>query len=281
MMPAVRSPLIVSISISESPDLPALGLSDEHLQDAMYEIATHLLANGADLAYGGDLRPGGFTELLFELLYRYRNGAGAGGAHITNYLPWPVHIGMDVDKIMDVVSGLGQIHLRLIGRGGEDISVEERRNMLSRQPSEHEWLEGLTSMRKVMCTETDARVALGGRVEGYKGRMPGIAEEVLLSLESRRPVFLIGGCGGCTRAIAEAMGLAGSRGDHSASSKTTWTGLQLFKRYSPDDLRNGLTHEENGVLAESPYIGQTATLMLKGIHRLRRGKPGDGQDQGE
>lgn len=276
MMSAVLSPMVVSISISESPDLPALGLSNEHLQDAMYEIATHLLANGSDLAYGGDLRPGGFTELLFELLYRYRSGAGAGGAHITNYLPWPVHIGMDVDKIIDVASGLGQIRLRLIGRSGEDISIKERQNVPSRQPSEHEWSEGLTSMRKVMCAETDARVALGGRVEGYRGRMPGVAEEILLSLESRRPIFLLGGFGGCARAIAEAMGMVGTRGDLPAGSD--WAGLQMFKRYGPDDLCNGLTREENGVLAESPYIGQAVTLMLKGTHRLR-GEKSDGQDQ--
>ncbi len=281
MMSDALSPMVVSISISESPDLSALGLSNEHLHDAMYEIATHLLANGADLAYGGNLIPGGFTELLFELLYRYRNGARVDGAYITNYLPWPVHIDMDIDKIMGVKSGPEQIRLRLIGRGGEDISVAERRNMPSRQPSEHEWSEGLTSMRKVMCAETDARVALGGRVERYKGIMPGIAEEVLLSLESRQPVFLFGGFGGCAGAIAETMGLADSQGEHSVESKTTWARLQPFKRYGSDDLRNGLTHEENHILAESPYIGQTVTLMLKGIHRLRRGKPGDDRYQGE
>lgn len=281
MMSDAPSPMVVSISISKSPDLSALGLSNGHLNDAMYEIATHLLANGADLAYGGNLEPDGFTEMLFELLYRYRNGAGADGAHITNYLPWPVHISMDIDKIMGVKSGLGQIRLRLIGRGGEDISVEERRNMPSRQPSEHEWSEGLTSMRKVMCAETDARVALGGRVERYKGIMPGIAEEVLLSLESRRPVFLFGGFGGCAGAIAETMGLAGSRRERSVESKATWARLQPFKRYGSDDLCNGLTHEENHILAESPYIGQTVTLMLKGIHRLRRGKPGDDRYKGE
>ena len=63
---------VIAISISESHDMPALGLSDGHLRDAMAEIARHLLALGARLVYGGDLRQQGFSELLFELVSRHR-----------------------------------------------------------------------------------------------------------------------------------------------------------------------------------------------------------------
>jgi hypothetical protein len=59
---------VIAISTSESPDMRALGLSEEHLRDAMAEIARHLLALGARLVYAGDLRAHGFSELLFELL---------------------------------------------------------------------------------------------------------------------------------------------------------------------------------------------------------------------
>ena len=280
MKDEILSTMAVSVSISESPDLPMLGMGSEHLQDAMYEVATHLLANGADLAYGGDLRPGGFTEMLFELLYRYQNGTDAGGPYITNYLPWPVHIGMGFDKIKETASGLRQIRLKLIGRSGEDISIEERQKMPSRQPDKEEWSEGLTAMRKRMCTETDARVALGGKVEGYQGKMPGVAEEVLLSLESRRPVFLIGGFGGCVGGIAETMGLVDFGDGLLAGSRTDWAGRHLFNRYGSDDLGNGLTGDENSILAESPYIGQAVTLILKGIYQLRKGEMGNGLDQG-
>jgi hypothetical protein len=69
---------IVAISISESADMSALGLSQEHLLDAMAEIARHLLALGARLVYGGDLRAQGFTELLFELVARHRRDADEG-----------------------------------------------------------------------------------------------------------------------------------------------------------------------------------------------------------
>ena len=51
-----ETPPAIGISVSESPDMRALGLSDGHLRDAMAEIALHLLASGNSLTYGGDLR---------------------------------------------------------------------------------------------------------------------------------------------------------------------------------------------------------------------------------
>ena len=263
----IQSPRTVAISVSESPDMAALGLSNEHLREAACEIAMHLLAEGAGLAYGGDLRPGGFTELLLELLYKYRHRADASaGAGITNYLAWPVHIGMNADTLDGMVTGLrGHARLELIGQDGELMSVNERRGMQPREPDDREWSEGLTAMRRVMCEETDARVVLGGRVEGYKGRMPGIAEEVLLSLELHRPVYLVGGFGGCARDVAETLGLV----DAWAGSRPTWPGRDLLKNFTVTDLRNGLSNEENVALARSQYMSRTVTLVMHGLRRLR------------
>ena len=82
-----RPPMVVAISMSESPDMAMFGLSSGHLEDITYEIAMHLLANGTDLAYGGDLRRGGFAEMLSELICRYRSGTGANGrGSVTDYL---------------------------------------------------------------------------------------------------------------------------------------------------------------------------------------------------
>ena len=267
----IRPRLVISVSISESPDMAVLGMSDQHLQGAMYEIATHLLANDTDLAYGGDLRPGGFAELLFELLYRYRNGADE--SRVTNYLAWPVHIRMGADEINRTVSGLKNIRLRFVGPDGGDISVGERRRMASRQPDKRELSEGLTAMRKMMCSETDGRVVLGGRVQGYSGRIPGVAEEVLLSLDSRRPVFLLGGFGGCARDIAETLGLV----NRWAGSRPSWPGRDELERYGAGDLQNGLSLEENRTLAGSSHLDQTVPLILRGIHRLRRDRQRQGR----
>ena len=65
-------PRNIGISISESPDMRYFGFSDGHLKDAMAGFAIHLLASGANLAYGGDLRDAGFSRLIFDLVLRYR-----------------------------------------------------------------------------------------------------------------------------------------------------------------------------------------------------------------
>lgn len=50
-----------------------------------------------------------------------------------------------------------------------------------------------------------ARIALGGKTMGYRGFLPGIFEEALLSLESARPLYLLGGFGGASEVLARAL----------------------------------------------------------------------------
>ena len=266
MMPTeIQAPKIIAISTSESPDMAVFGLSEGHLREAVAEFAIYLLASGASLAYGGDLRRQGFTELLFELVMRYRRKEETR-ARVTDYLAWPVHIRMTPDDLGKHRARLVKFaQLVLIGLDGNRMPIEDRKGLPSREPTDNEWSTGLTSMRQVMRGETDARIVLGGRVEGYRGNMPGIAEEALLSFESGQPVFLVGGFGGCTRDIAETIGLV----DAWAGSRPAWPGRQRFKRYGPNDLRNGLSTDENRVLARTPQVDQALALIVRGLHRLR------------
>ncbi len=257
----------VGVSVSESPDLWALGLSDEHLRDAMAEIALQMLASGRSLAYGGDLRPHGFTELLAELVKRYRGHPRHDGTIVvTDYLAWPVHIRMTPDEIaaFSAEHELG-VHLVFLALDGARLAREKRLKLRAHEPDQKEWTAGLTAMRTAMRGDIRARVVLGGRVEGYKGAMPGIAEEACLSLEAGQPVFLVGGFGGCARDIAETVGIAerwaGSRDDG-------WAGRERFRKYSPDDLRNGLSRDENAILARTPHIQEAVALVLQGLRQV-------------
>jgi hypothetical protein len=116
-------------------------------------------------------------------------------------------------------------------------------------------------MRKVMVTQTHARIVLGGRVDKYKGLMPGIAEEALRSLEVRQPLYLMGGFGGCARDVAETMGLISPW----AASRPAWPNRLSFKAFTVIDLNNGLTPEENATLARTPHVDQAVTLILRGL----------------
>ena len=263
-----QTPKIIAVSMSESPDMAVLGFSDDHLREAVAEFAIYLLASGVNLAYGGDLRSGGLTELLFELVTRYRRQEDTG-ARVIDYLAWPVHVRMkaaDLDALAAELQGFAQ--LALIGRDGRWMSMEDRHTLPSHEPDEREWGTGLTAMRTTMRGETDARIVLGGRVEGYKGRMPGIAEEALLSLDAGQPLFLVGGMGGCARDIAETVGLVDSWG----GSRSVWPDRQQFKRFTQTDLHNGLSGEENQLLARTPHIEKAVTLVMQGLRRLHNGR---------
>ncbi len=273
--PDTGIPTAVGVSVSESPDLSALGLSDGHLRDAMAEVALLVLASGRSLAYGGDLRPHGFTELLFELVGRYRNHPRHGGTVIvTDYLAWPVHIRMTSDEIASFSAGHEPAaRLVFLGLDGALLAREQRLTLCAQEPDEEEWTEGLTAMRVVMRRDIGARVVLGGRVEGYRGAMPGIAEEAYLSLEAGQPVFLAGGFGGCARDIAETVGLV----ERWAGSREEWAGRERFHQYSPDDLCNGLSCEENAILARTPHVQEAATLISRGLRRVLDDRDHDAQ----
>ena len=269
MMACTKTASAVGVSISESPDLGALGLSPGHLRDAMAEIALLVLASGRSLAYGGDLRRDGFTELLAELVTRYRgHPRHEVSIGVTDYLAWPVHIRMTSDEL-SAFSAAHEAAVRLVflSMDGGRLERQERLTLHAHEPGPEEWSKGLTAMRTVMRGDIRARIVLGGRVEGYMGTAPGIAEESWLSLEAGQPVFLLGGFGGCTRDIAETVGLA----ERWAGSRDAWAGRERFSKFLPGDLRNGLSADENGVLARTPHIQEAVALVSRGLRRLAKG----------
>jgi hypothetical protein len=74
---------LIGLSISNPPDLAERGMNLVHLEDAMVECARYLLVQGASLGYGGDLRPGGFTTILFALVRTHNRGGGQERIHIS------------------------------------------------------------------------------------------------------------------------------------------------------------------------------------------------------
>ena len=264
-MPAApQSPRNIGVSISESADMRFFGFTDGHLKDAMAAYAIHLLSSGATLAYAGDLRDRRFTRLMFDLALRYRPGQEA----VCNYLAWPVHATMDANEIRELDEALqGFARLILVTPDGHQMPCGEHRTVPPSAVDDKAWRGGLTAMRELMCAQTDALIVLGGKLEGYKGAMPGVAEEALLAIKAKQPVFLVGGFGGCARAIAETLGLA----DRWAGSHNTWPGREQFEGRAETDLNNGLTLAENRALASTPHVDHAITLVLTGLNRTRRG----------
>lgn len=157
----IQTPKIVAISMSGNPDMAVLGFSDDHLREAVAEFAIYLLASGANLAYGGDLRSGGLTELLFELATRYRREDS--GARVIDYLAWPVHLRMkaaDLDALAAELRGSHSLPSSDGMVGG--CQWKDRHAVPPHEPDDREWGTGLTAMRKTMRGETDVESCLAG-----------------------------------------------------------------------------------------------------------------------
>lgn len=266
-----REPLsqkAIGISISGSQDMDALGLAEEHLRDAMAEVARHLLAMGARLVYGGDLREHGFTELLFELVARHRRDAdvGDGRPAVANYLAWPVHRSMQPETIRAVSQSLeGLAELHFLDDQGQDLAPDQLEVKTSPITSE-DWSTGLTAMRRVLTDACDARIVLGGRVTEFKGLMPGIAEEALCSIAAKQPLYVLGGFGGCAREIAEELGLSTPRQAQTAA----WADGAKFAGLTASALNNGLDSTENATLARTVHVDEAVALILRGLLRCFR-----------
>lgn len=266
-------PRNIGISISESPDMRYFGFTDGHLKDAMAGFAIHLLASGANLAYGGDLRDSGFTRLIFDLVLRYR--PREENPPVANYLAWPVHATMKTEDVRTLDEDLqGFARLVLVGLDGGTMSCDGHHTVPFGAIDHGKWCVGLTVMRELMREQTDARIVLGGKLEGYKGAMPGVAEEALLAIKAKQPAFLVGGFGGCARDVAETLGIV----DPWAGSRSTWEGRELFSGYTDGDLNNGLTSVENRELAETKHVNRAVILVMTGLRRLHHSKQASTRD---
>jgi hypothetical protein len=285
----------IGLSISDSADLSTRGFGPAHLRDAAAEFARFLLAAGATLAYGGDLRQGGFTEVLFELLTAYRAISGEAVDAIQSYLAWPIHLDVD-DTQRARLKNTARFHPipPPANLGIDATGVTSAKQVPPTTPENRvAWARSLTAMRERMNAEIHARLLLGGQARGL-GKYPGLAEEALLALRTGKPVYLIGAFGGCAEAVIDA--LRGNKPaaltlDYQATEEVPRAAIDLYNSQVPPggepidypaltaefekagvaSLNNGLMVEENERLFTTMHLPEMIALVLRGLGRL--GKP--------
>lgn len=278
----------VAISISESPDSSTLGIGKAMFEDLSVELARHLLISGAHLVYGGDLRPGGFTELFKDLAYQYGiyEKDKTLKNYFTNYLAWPIYIGMSPSTQAEYKSCRVLCQKSTIP---DTIPTDLHSQMVPPSTVEnlYYWAESLKAMRLEMESNIDARIILGGRVAGFKGYMPGLYEEAIIAANCKHPIFLLGGFGGAaSRLIKLLKGETTSENlfeeccsNHSyqdfvsyldkEKEEMNFKALDVFSN-NIDVLKNGLSKEDNERLFVTTNVTEIIALVLKGLHTLGR-----------
>ena len=202
----ILSSITLGLSLSESPDIKALGFSDIHFRDIFIEFSRYMLACGATLAYGGDFRHGGFTEELLALKATYKGNANK----IVNYLGWPIHAEMDnwspAEKLKYKKSAE---FVRCPIPDGVDKSIPENKFLPPIKTNLDFmliWARSMSKMRReYLADRNDAQILLGGRMVGYSSKYPGVVEEAYEIMKAEKPLYLIGAFGGATRAVIDAV----------------------------------------------------------------------------
>lgn len=198
---------------------PAAGVGIEHVREAIVRLTRTLLRAGANLAYGGDLRPDGFTRVLFAVARDEAQRSDVKWTQrLAGYLAWPADETLTRDERARLIHLSRMVTIRPAGL--------DKLGVLPAALAPHErqhWAGiSLATMRAAMqrggrkdddgdvMPPLDARVVVGGKLTGYSGFMPGILEEAALALEAEVPLFVFGGFGGAAGLLGRL--LAGEAG---------------------------------------------------------------------
>ncbi len=291
--------LRVGLSASAPDDAKSRGLHDPQLNDLSVRLARTLMCLGLRLVYGGDLRPGGLTMQLVRVAKQYAR-AGHTAEFLHAFMSWPFWLPMEAqartEKGKKRVQAFKQsVRFEPIGppSGMDDVVKHfEWPRGLATVEGRVATSMALTQMRRKLVAACHARVALGGRSTGALGRMPGVVEEVVLSLRAGQPVYLAAGLGGATQVLYRCL-----KGERPAAltlqrqiddepryakvnarlppqARVDWDALQReLGQWGLAGLArlNGLTERENQALADATTATEIIYWVSRGLGRVSSG----------
>ena len=272
----------VAISVSEVDNIESLGLNQAILKDLTVELSRHILIANGCMVYGGDLRENGYTELFKDLSYQYGQFEKTDSSHIyfDNYLAWPITTKLTEDVVADFAHN--RVNLVRVAPAAEcegAVNISEFLPPVGNS-NLYLWGQSLTKMRETMENAVSARIIVGGRTGGFKGKMAGLLEEFKIAKDTLHPIYLVGGFGGVSGLLCRSI-------KKEISSKVFLDEAckhdyyeSLYKYYvskgqpidyswidgiSVDDLNNGLTPEDNKRLFTTTNIMEIVSLILQGL----------------
>ncbi len=265
----------VAVSVSDSADLARLGLHAKHAEYAVAEIARAILTAGGNLAYGGRIRPSGFTQFLMHELRRY----GAHGHRLTICVAYPEHRKLPLSELKRLDETLEpSCRLRFLDRDGHVVDYRSGREETPDHPPPDPGAAAAaySAMRHDMTTISHARVVVGGQLAGFKGAMPGVVEEAIATLEAPQPLYVAGGFGGAAALIARAVNLGDASWlsddvpDHDPDDPRivdSLTTLGAVAAEHEQDIQAGLHDDEIELLTWSHRPGDIAAMVALGLAR--------------
>ena len=264
----------VALSLGTQPYPTLAEGGRDQFGDIVEEAVSLLLASRFRVAYAGDLQPGGISERICNLAHEYgrrrvtlhskENPADADvlGFGVTEYCAWPVHMSKPLDEVKIWADS---DHVQWLTLQGEPRPYSDFVETVRRLPAVDEWVQGLTALRETMVHDSLGHIAMGGSTDIDHGAMPSLAQDALVSLRNRHPLYVLGGFGGCARELAAALRLT----DAQPTNCGKWHGFDEFSLYiGADNLHNGLNASENQMLAKTTDVEEAMKLVVVGLGRV-------------
>lgn len=196
----------ISISDPEINEIKSNGQNESHLLRLSQYMANYILGRGATLIYGGDFRKGGYTEQLLQEAQILKDRLKTKNIYLKNYVAWPIYLAdtLETKKWIAKYCDLLEIKEIPIDETVSDL-IETNKRFLTPDTVDncYVWSKSLTKMRYEMIKDCNARICAGGKKIGYKGKMPGILEEIIIASELGCPLYLLGGFGGIVHDVCE------------------------------------------------------------------------------
>lgn len=269
----------IALSMSESTDIVSCGMDSLHLEAAMLDVSRYLLIKGATLAYGGHLGSEGYTQMLFELVRTHNSLEGIQPFdRIVNHRGWPLP-----RLTIEELAGLNRVckTVELPRPQGIDETlhadfVPNPKFFPADKSPEHRfaWARGMAEMRTFQADKARsgvmARVVVGGtfgptvkisedgtrKEQWYVSRIPGVLEEIVLSVQAGQPVFLIGAFGGVAKLVIDLI-----RGND--REEVTWD----YQKRAPFAAEMRALYEKRGI-GWMDYPEIISLLREKGVEGI-------------
>ncbi len=210
--------LKVAISLSETDKSDFAQMLNQDLSNLMVELTKYLLVGGTQLVYSGKIDYDGgvnYASLIIELVRTYRHFYEDTDQQeiraIDNFSSYPIYDNLTTTQRADLVDWVNFIPVPAPENLNVNASMAKDIYAFETFDQKYVWTKSLTRMRETMLGQANALIALGGKSVGFRGKMPGVLEEIITAFRLERPIYLIGSFGGITQAIIEA--LSGGRPD--------------------------------------------------------------------
>jgi hypothetical protein len=273
------------ISISEpTTPLGIRGNPAAFINQITFQFATQILIEGGSFIFGQKWKKDG---IMFHLAHKYREivrfakpiDSTLGNpeqAPILNFLAWPDELPTDPkDEVAEGMIRDGILNVRqIVAPGLYDPTLPIQ------HPEYQFWrVRSLTAKRKQLVDHTNVRICIGGASGQATRRLPGVIEEAWLTINAKKPLYLIGAIGGATRAMVNVIlqrTMSDSERDMFVSNSQCTVNMERCAKNYPYLEDEGPSYKSNGWNAmhafQSPLLLQdlakTAGLEVEEYIRM-------------